>query len=96
MTDATKIAALIKAGFDAVNCRIPIEIDGSGISVRNLFIEVEEKITCYWVEDWEPQQMFAMPKDAAESAATAVVLKILTGVVGRAVESTSRDLSVAA
>jgi hypothetical protein len=96
MTGADKVAALIKAGFEAVNCHIPVEFDGNGISIRNLFIEVDEKITCYWVEEWEPMQLFAMPKDAAESAASAVVIKVLTGMVSRAVENTSRDLSAAA
>lgn len=98
MTIKDTVATLIKTGFDAVNCAmIPVETDDNGISVRNLFIEFEDDgITCYSVEDWEPKTLFKFPPEAVESTASAVVLKVLTLLVSRAVENRWRDLDTVA
>jgi len=96
MTAKERLTALISAGFEAVNCRIPIEADDNGIAVRNLFIEIDDKIVCFVVENWEPKTVFSLPLEAAEAAATAVVLKILTGLASRAIENRWRELDAAA
>lgn len=96
MTTKEKLTALIRSGFDAVKYRIPVESDDNGIAVRNMFIEIDEKITCYSVENWEPKVIFSLPIEAIESAATTVVLNVLTGLVSRAIENTWRELDVAA
>lgn len=96
MTVKNTLVLLIKAGFEAVNCHVPINIDDNEISIRNMFVEIDEKITCYSVENWEPKVIFSFPLEAVESAASAVVLKILSGMVSRAVENTWRELETSA
>jgi hypothetical protein len=81
------MAALLRAGFEAVGSRMPVEADGDAVSVRDLLIEFDGAIVCHSAADGIPREVFRMPLEAAESAACAVVVRVMTGVVSRAIES---------
>jgi len=86
VSTAATMARLVRAGLDAVGIRIPVEIDGDSLAVRDLLLEFDDSITCHSVSDGTPRQVFSMPLGAIESAACAVVVRIVSGVVARAVE----------
>lgn len=90
MSTAATMARLVRAGFDAVGSRIPVETDGDSLAVRDLLVEFDGSITCHSASDGAPRQVFSMPLDAVESAACAVVVRIMSGVVARAVEREHR------
>lgn len=79
---------LMKAGLDAVGCRIPVETDGECICVRNLLVLVTDmgEIQCFDVNDPD-RALMTFPIDAVQAAATKVVVHVLQGIVARAVEA---------
>lgn len=92
MTPAKALAILIRAGFEAVGSRIPVEPDGTSLAVRDLLIEFDGAIVCHSVADGSTREVFTMPLDAVESAASAVVVRIMSGMVTRAVEEAAGRL----
>lgn len=82
------LASLMKAGLEAVGCRIPVEIDGDCIVLRNLIALVTDlgEIQCYDVNDAD-KPIMVFPKEASQAAATMIVMHVLRGIVSRAVEA---------
>jgi hypothetical protein len=82
------LLALIQTGLEAVGCRIPAEFDGDAISIRTLVVVVTDlgRIQCYDLAVPEVPIM-DFPMDAVQSAAAAVVVQVLTGIVTRAIEA---------
>jgi len=84
----TVLFELIKTGLNAVGCRIPVEHDGDAIYLRTLGVVVTDKgsIQCFDLAAPDTPIM-EFPKDAFQSAASAVVIRVLSGIVTRAIEA---------
>lgn len=80
--------SLMKTGLDAVGCRLPVETDGDCIYLRNLLVTVTDlgEIQAYDVNSPD-RPLLTFPIDAAQAAATAVVVNVLQGLVSRAIEA---------
>lgn len=87
MSVVKEFADLVRAGFRTVGSAIPVEVDGSTVAVRDLLVEIGDAITCFSVEDGTVRVVFSMPAEAKASAASAVVVRILSGVVAREIET---------
>jgi len=90
VTPGETVAFLVRVGLEAVGCRIPVEFDGESLAVRDLLVEFEGGITCHSASDGTPREVFAMPLGAVESAASAVVARLLTGIATREIEAAHR------
>lgn len=79
---------LMQTGLQSVGCRIPVEHDVDAIYVRNLVVVVTDmgRIECCEMSNPETPVM-TFPMDATQSAAAAIVMHVLTGVVTRAIEA---------
>lgn len=81
-----RFVALAEKGFEAVGCRMPVVADGATASVRDVFVEFRTSIECFRASD--PERPFmSFPINALESAASAVCVAVISGVVARAVEA---------
>jgi len=94
MNPAQQMAHLLRAGFADVGISIPVEQDETSVAVRNLLIEFDGKISCLAHGDDDMQTVFTMPMDAMESAACAVVMRILNRYVAQRVECAYRSLQI--
>lgn len=84
--DVMRFAAMVAKGFEAVGCRMPVTIEDGAAAVRDIVIEFGPSIEC--VRASEPDKPFmSFPEGALESAAAAVCMAILSGIVTRAVEA---------
>jgi hypothetical protein len=83
--------SLIRTGLEAVGCRLPVEFDGEAIYLRTLVVVFTDlgRIQCYDLADPDTPIM-DFPMDAVQSAASAVVVHLLTGMVTRAIEADER------
>ncbi len=80
--------SLIQTGMESVGCRIPVEFDGDAIYLRTLVVVLTDlgRIQCYDLSTPDSPIM-DFPMDAVQSAASAVVVHLLTGIVTRAIEA---------
>lgn len=84
--DLTAVKGLIDTGFEAVGCRMPVEIDGEGLFVRDLVVEKNKDLFLCFEASNPDKAIFAMPSDAPDAVAAAVVIHVLKGIVARAVQ----------
>lgn len=84
--NVSRFASLLVAGFEAVGCRIPVACDEGCVIVRDVVVEIGPSIACFRVADPEAPFM-SFPADATQSAASAVCVAVLSGMVTRAIES---------
>lgn len=87
MSRAIRTADLIRSGFEAVGCPIPVTVEDGAVIVRDLILEFDGTANCVRAEtDGRPSQVFRYNADALEAAASSVVMDVLSGIVSRAVE----------
>jgi len=84
--DVRRFAAMVERGFEAVGCRLPVVIDESCVTVRDVIVEFGTVIECVRASDPESPFM-SFPESGLESAAAAVCMSVLSGMVARAVEA---------
>lgn len=79
---------LLQTGLLAVGCRIPAERDDSAIYLRNLVVVITDlgRIECFDMTSPDTPIM-VFPVEATQSAAAAIVIHVLTGLVTRAIEA---------
>ena len=79
---------LVRTGLESVGCRVPVEQDGEALYVRTLTLVVTDlgRILCYDMHQPEIP-VFDLPMEAVQAAAEAAVVRVLSGIVARAIEA---------
>ncbi len=76
---------LIDAAFEAVGCRMPVEVDENGLYVRDLIIELDgAEFLCFEAKNPE-RPLFTMEVNSLEDVAARTAIHILSGIISRAV-----------
>lgn len=83
---AERFYELVCVGMRSAGSNITPTLDHDIVVIRNVFVEFKAGIEFYWADD--PNTPFqTLPLSAMESAAAALCINVLTGVITRSIEN---------
>lgn len=83
----SKFRDKVETGLRSIGCDLPIVADTEVVVLRDIFVEFD-KSDFYFFRIGDPEKPFATyPQEALDSAATALCMTTLSGIVARAIEA---------